>query len=266
MKSELIFQLQPPMLSSTREANRMGHSTYIVRRPSQIQALATPTRLEIVEMLQVHGAASISEIAESLGRRPDSLYYHVRILQKVGLLQETAKRPRNRTYEAVYDLPGRPLKIDYRLSDRRIRKGLVRLISSLLRNTARDFHRAVESRPLVAEGPCRQLWGARLKGRVTRSQLREINAHLHRIGEILTTPTAAHPNAELMAATFVVLPLNRESTKNEGLRSPARSRTRDPGEPIPGGRGSARPGFLRAIPGGPLHRRRPGRFRMARRC
>ena len=57
-----------------------------VRERAQIEALASPARQEVADGLQAIGPCSIADLADLLGRAPDSLYYHVRKLEKVGLV------------------------------------------------------------------------------------------------------------------------------------------------------------------------------------
>lgn len=46
----------------------------------------------------------IRDVAERMGRSPGSLYYHFRLLEKVGLLQMVGSRPGVKRNEALYEL------------------------------------------------------------------------------------------------------------------------------------------------------------------
>ena len=48
----------------------------------------------------------IAELAEDLGRAPDSLYYHMRVLQRVGLVVPRGTRGEGVREEALYATPG----------------------------------------------------------------------------------------------------------------------------------------------------------------
>ena len=80
--------------------------TYRIRRTEQIEALASPVRQEIVDALQVSGACPIAEVAAQLGRAPDSLYYHVRHLERVGLVVRRGVRRNGQRDEALFGVPG----------------------------------------------------------------------------------------------------------------------------------------------------------------
>ena len=78
--------------------------------PQAISELFRPARLEIYECLQVSGPASVAELASRIGRAPDSLYYHLKKLVEIGVIERcgeengslngTGKTGRN---GAVYD-------------------------------------------------------------------------------------------------------------------------------------------------------------------
>ncbi len=90
-------------------------ATYIVRRADQRAALTSPLRLEILEHFLVAGPAAVDEIAARIGRAPDSLYYHLRMLVKVGLLRPRGSRKSGKRDTKLYavvspriELPCRP--------------------------------------------------------------------------------------------------------------------------------------------------------------
>ena len=73
-----------------------------VLTPAQARALASPSRLEIVEAFGALGRASARELAAHLGRSPGAVYHHVRALEHAGVVREVARRPGPRRPEAVY--------------------------------------------------------------------------------------------------------------------------------------------------------------------
>src|SRR5690349_18270302 len=64
----------------------------VVSRLDQLSALASPARLEVIDTLTRLGAVSLAELAAALGRPADGLYYHVRALEKVGLVAAAGTR------------------------------------------------------------------------------------------------------------------------------------------------------------------------------
>ncbi len=151
---------------------------FIVREPAQVRALASPVRQEIVDALVAAGACSISDLAQHLGRAPDALYFHVRRLVKVGLVIERERRKDGRHAWAVYDLPGRPVRLSYQPPNKP--RDLTRVIASAIRLSSRDFARAMSDSgyldPDVPPSGPRRVWGGRAKGWLTDDQLSRVNA------------------------------------------------------------------------------------------
>src|SRR5262245_10366834 len=92
--------------------------------PSAIAVLASPVRQELFDTIEaLGGVATISELADQLGRPADGLYYHVERLRRAGLLvaAPVGRSPAGRS-ERRYRLPvraGRPLGLGYRPRDPR---------------------------------------------------------------------------------------------------------------------------------------------------
>lgn len=182
---------------------------FVIKRLDQIKALVAPTRQEIVDALETVGPAPVSAIAACLGRAPDSLYHHIRVLVEVGLVRKVDSRIRGRTREAVYDLAGHDMRIDYDLADRAKCEALKALIRGMSRIARRDFDRAVEGGRAAVKGTRRNLRGARMVGLLDDSQLEELNRLYGRIAELLFSPPRDPAAAEFHAVTFLVSPLGR---------------------------------------------------------
>ncbi len=179
---------------------------YRISRPDQIRALTTPARQELIDALLSSGPASVSEIAAVLGRPADSLYHHIRILQKKGLVVTAEVRRRGRRDEVVYDVPGRPMRIDYDLGNRKVSAGIIKVIGAMLRIAQRDFNEAVAAGTAAVDGPYRDLWAARLKGWIGRPQLKRLNGHLQGICKIMLS-LKRQPGSQLLSLAFVIAPL-----------------------------------------------------------
>src|SRR5262245_59943954 len=78
---------------------------FTIRSKAQLAAISSPVRQEILDGVQALGPGSIAEVAKLLGRPADSLYYHVRTLERLGLLVRTGERRNGRRDEALYDVP-----------------------------------------------------------------------------------------------------------------------------------------------------------------
>ncbi len=105
---------------------------FLIDDPAQIKALQSPMRQEIVDALTTLGPSSIQAISEHLGRAADSLYFHVKKLVKVKLVQCVEKRREGRNEWAIYAVPGRHARIVYQPKvARSIKKIVARALSAI---------------------------------------------------------------------------------------------------------------------------------------
>jgi DNA-binding transcriptional ArsR family regulator len=190
---------------------RNNKPTYQIEQLLQIQALATPARQEILDALETVGPAPVTAIAAVLGRAPDSLYHHLRVLQKVGLVKLVETRAVGRIRETIYDLAGPSMTLTYELADPAHREALNALVRGMSRMARRDFERATESDGAVTNGPRRNLRSARMVGRLDHTQIEKINELYDRIAEIMLAPSADGQPADFVALTFQTAPLERRS-------------------------------------------------------
>lgn len=189
-----------------------------IQEPRQIAALASPARQELVDGLQAAGPCSIAELARSLGRAPDSLYYHVRALLKVGLVVQTGSRTDGSRPEALYDVPGK-LALDHEPATRREQDSVARVVASALRIGERDFRRALaEGRARHRRGPKRNAWGGRLKGWLTPDELGAVRAHLEALSKLFARGQRRR-GAELAALVFALAPLAPSSRTRRSEKS-----------------------------------------------
>jgi len=187
-----------------RRAQPATSRQYIIRSRAQVRALASPARQEVVDALVAAGPCSVAELAAHTGRAPDSLYFHVNRLVKVGLVVEQARRPTGKRPAAVFDVPGRPLTLAY--DDVRASRDLGAVVSSSLRLADRDFGRAMKLGFAVVEGPRRNVWGGRAKGWVGPSELEEINRLFARVLEIIHGGRPGE-GRQPQSLTFVLAPV-----------------------------------------------------------
>lgn len=169
--------------TSTTPDPTKSDEPFIIRSRAQVRALTSPARQEIVDALVSGGPCSIAELATHTGRAPDSLYFHVRRLIKVGLIVEREARTTGKRPAAVYDVPGRPLYLSY--ATMMGWPELTGVVGSALRLAGRDFGRAMKLGVAVVEGPRRNIWGGRAKGWVGNEEIEEMNRLIARLFEIV---------------------------------------------------------------------------------
>lgn len=177
-----------------------------IRDRVQVEALASPVRQEVADGLQAIGPCSIAELAELLGRAPDSLYYHVRKLERVGLVVARGTRDTGRRTEILYDVAGQ-LVLDHVPRTKRERGALLGVIGGALRIGERDYRAALESgRARTARGADRNAWGGRAKGWLSPAEFAAARAHLDALTDLLARGKR-RPDAELCAFAYVIAPL-----------------------------------------------------------
>jgi DNA-binding transcriptional ArsR family regulator len=190
---------------STVPPGRPARALHAVREARQIEVLASGVRQELVDALQTLGPCSIAELGAHLGRANDSVYHHVRLLARAGLVVERGTRRSGARDEALYDVPGR-LALDVEPRTARERRTLLRLVSSALRLAERELRAALEGGAAVfRRGPARNAWGARSKGWLTRAELAAVRAHLEAVNA-LVSDARPRRGARLCSLTFVLTP------------------------------------------------------------
>src|SRR6185503_268846 len=117
----------------------------VLQRPDHIEIVAHPLRLEIIERLQVDGADSIKGLARKLDRRANALTYHVRLLEKAGVIVRAGSRKAGRRDEVVYALGGERVAIAANTRSRPMQRATTRTASAVLRMAEREIKRAIQS-------------------------------------------------------------------------------------------------------------------------
>jgi predicted transcriptional regulator len=148
---------------------------FLITSAKQLQAIASPGREEIVDVVALIGPCSITELAAVLSRSRNSLYYHVRALRDCGLLIETQRSGEGKRTTAYYDPPGRPFAVRFDLSTKERKRAVVALARARIRTAARGFERACRPGAVRVEGPHRNLWATHLKGWLSDEELKEAN-------------------------------------------------------------------------------------------
>lgn len=202
-------------------SSRARTGAYRIKRPDQIAALESAVRQEIVDTIQAAGPRSAPEISALMGRPADALYYHLKRLVGVGLLVIRATRRTGRRDEAVYDLAGHPLVLDYPVRARGREHPLARLVRSMLRTGERDFQAAVGTDQARPDGDRRNLWAGRRHAWLSARDLERVNGLVDQLVSIMTR--ARKPTqGELCTLTLVLAP----RASRAGRRPPRSSSTR----------------------------------------
>lgn len=161
-----------------------------VRSAEELHALGTVVRQEIIDVVRHLPSFSVSDVAREMGRPADALYFHMRILEKAGLIVADGERVTARRPETVYHCrePGAQVMLDYGSGDARAAKAALSAVRALLRAAVDDFETGRASEKAVMQGPERNLWAGRNVAWLDRQDLREVNSLLGRLSEIMGQP------------------------------------------------------------------------------
>jgi len=190
---------------------------YVIRDQRQLKALVSAVRQEIVDALAEIGTASAGELAATLGRPADALYYHLRALKKSGLVVHAGFRTAGRRQEELFKAIAPDLQLHYEPEDRGNRRAVTAIVDSLLRLGVRDFRRAFAKGGVSVEGPRRDLWATRQIGWLLPKELESVNASIRRLRAAVSKPRRG---GRLYAITVVLTPLEMKSSdrrKEKGL-------------------------------------------------
>ncbi len=184
---------------------------YLIRELRQLRALESPARVEIVDAFSASGPASIATVAHHLGRTPESLYYHVKKLLEVGLLEHAGERIAGKNREALYTTPARQMLLGSPGRSRAKLDSVVKIVRGNLQLGMRDVERAFRDPSSRFSGPERNVSSARVKAWLTESQLKEALGLLDRLDALMNGSTPGK-NKVLYALGTVLTPIEPRSS------------------------------------------------------
>ena len=191
----------------------MGDPSYYVTSTRQLFVLAKPGREDIIDAISILGPCTVPQMAEFLGRSRNSLYYHVNVLRKAGLVVEDKVQRAGVKTTALYDLPGRPMIVKWDLSTPRSRQAVISLGRGRFKSGERAFVRACQPGVAVVEGMRRNLWTSHWQGWLSQDELVEANRILHSLVDLYRRSAKTSGNGRKpYALTFAIAPvINRDS-------------------------------------------------------
>lgn len=184
-----------------------SRETHVVGSKTQIAALSSAVRQDIADALAQAGPISVSELAATLGRPADALYYHLKILQKAGLVEAAGHRTAEGRREALFQAVAADFRIDSEAARRDGGKALTAVVGSMMRLGARDYARALQDPSVALSGPGRELSARRKTVWMTPEDVARFNGTVER----LTSDVAGLPGrGRLYAVTVLLTPLDHQ--------------------------------------------------------
>ena len=157
---------------------RRSAKTYVVERADQRRALSSSIRLEILGAFTTPGGMSIRDVAERMGKRAGSLYYHFGLLEKVGLLIRVGERPGGKRPQALFEPVAQRIELSVESAAGDVVETALKTMSSAFRMAERDMKSALQGGTARTEGRHRNFAAYRVHMRLNKKSLAEINRHL----------------------------------------------------------------------------------------
>jgi hypothetical protein len=178
----------------------------------QRDALTSPLRLEILGQFTGPAPLSVRDLAERMGRTPHSIYYHVHLMARVGLLREVGQRREGGGRgEALYQPARERFGLD--AADPEAGLAIRRTMGAAFRMAERDLEAALESAP---DDP--RLIGMRAHFRATPRVLQQVRRHIEAALEIVQREArrgAGRKRGPVYSLTLALLPLRGRSQPEE---------------------------------------------------
>jgi len=201
-----------------------------INDPELVEVLVSPIRQEIVDAAAGLGPFSASELAKVLGRRPDSLYYHLGRLEEAGLLKHVETRETSGRPEVIYALPARYVRLD--LKSPRINKGGVisKMVGAMMRLTSRQYAKAVEEEQAQLTGHTRNCYAARITGWLEEDDVALMNHLIEEMNELLSRGRRRR-TGRLHALTVALVPIKSEDESDDDEGQSAQDQPLEPDRP-----------------------------------
>ena len=152
---------------------RLRAKAFILRTGEQKKAVASPLRLELLGLFIDRKPLSVAEIAERMGRSATGIHYHVRVLEKAGLLRRVGQQRSGRRPEALY----KPVADVFKMAQPRdapeeVAAVALKTMSTAFRMAERDMKAALTSPSSKTSGPYRNVLGARIEDQIDKCTIR----------------------------------------------------------------------------------------------
>ena len=175
----------------------------LLQDPMAIEALASPHRIEIVAALGEAEQASIAALAKRLGRTPHSLYYHVKLLERAGVVRSADTQRRGRRDERIWTLAGERIQLNATTGSPASVVKASKAIDAMLRLTSRELSAALRRRAQRLDER-QPLIGIRGKARLGGRALRRVVRLMEEIGRVVEGANRGADSGRTFAVTLVL--------------------------------------------------------------
>lgn len=189
-----------------------------VRTPAQFNALASPVRDQIVQVVVNQApwspdgpetpGVSIREVAAQLGRKPGSLYRHFEALVAAGLIRETGAQTSGGRDATTYSAGGEAIQLVTPSKSGPALTALCRYLQRMAAHAGRESAAAVRDRAHRNEGDTARSEQASVSmfGWLDESQQNRLHDLLLEVADVFDK-AQRRPGTKLVAASMLVRPV-----------------------------------------------------------
>jgi predicted transcriptional regulator len=189
-----------------RKHKQSPDQPFIVSDARQTRLLGSPFRQALIDTIVSSGPCTVGTLSQRLGRPMDRLYYHLRLLEKAGLVIARNVKPGVGRRDTEFDVPGRPIHLRYDLRSAVNKRAVADVARSIWRASAADFSRGLNEPGAVVSGSGRNLWVAREQGRLSARDFAAVNQHLQEILRIMVNARGVREANRMLQFTFSLSP------------------------------------------------------------
>jgi len=186
--------------------SRKRKQPFFVKDVRQIRLLGSPLRQALIDTIVSSGPCNVGTLSRMLGRPMDRLYYHLRLLEKAGLVIARNVKPGVERRDTEFDVPGRPIQLQYDLRNAANRRAVAAVVRSIGRAAQTDFARSLNDPESVVSGSERNLWSGRAQARLSPAELAEVNRHVQDVMQIMANARGRIDGNRLLQFTFSLSP------------------------------------------------------------
>jgi DNA-binding transcriptional ArsR family regulator len=196
---------------------------FIIQDKKQLTALTSSARQEIVDVLSQMRTVSVGELAATLGRPADALYYHLRVLKQAGLVLRAGYRGQGVRKEELIRTVSSALQLQYQPGRGGNGKQVTAIVGSMLRLGMRDFHHAFQGGDARVSGTGRELWALRKTGWLTPEEIVNLNRSIEALATAVSKPRG---RGRLYGITVLLTPLDHRARASSKKSTSRKSRSK----------------------------------------
>ena len=176
----------------------------------QHRVVASPVRREIWSYLKGQGPHTVSEIAKGMGRSQTSLYAHITMMERSGVIEAAGSKRSGKRHAVIYKAGVSENDIAYDGKNKQSVRAGARYAAAVLRRANREMADHLATGQANTKGKNRDtvLLGGR--SRLTKKQVSEINSHIDAIDKIVATGDKTG-KGDLFAVNIATCPVEDNS-------------------------------------------------------